>query len=206
MLPKDISALFGKGTTLRGSEQAYVSRGGGREIAVAVAVAQAPRLLLDALDRAALGDGSPLRVRGPLGSVTAPPVESVNRVLALPAGLLRSWRLEVGQRITIQAGTVAFGDIVVEEGDGSVRLDRADALAARLEEGDTVRWNRDLTLTLPSPPADTSPKVRATGRLITENDVRQARLRGQHILLGPGHLVTPAARSLGRELGVLREA
>ena len=49
-------------------------------------------------------------------------------------------------------------------------------------------------------------KVRATGRLITENDVRQARVHHQTIVVRDGQIVTPAARSLGRELGVLRDA
>jgi len=36
-------------------------------------------------------------------------------------------------------------------------------------------------------------------RVITENDVRQAILRGQKIRLEPGMIVTPAARDLGKQ-------
>ncbi len=207
LAPSDVAALFGKGYTLRGSERVVVSRTGRGEVSVPVTAAKTSRLVLDALDRDALGGGPPLRLRGPAGSTVAPPVEPVRRALVLPAGLLRAWRLDVGQIVTVQAGAVAFGEVMVEEGDGHVRLDRTDALAARLTEGDTVRWNPQLTLA-PSPSvADETPSnVRTTGRLITENDVRQARLKGQKIVLGPGHIITPAARSLGRELGVLTEA
>ena len=203
-----VASLFGKGYTLRGSERVLVSRTGRSEIAVPVSAAKASCLVLDALDLDALGTGPPLQLRGPKGSAPAPAPEPVRRALVLPAGLLRAWRLDVNHAVTVQAGTVAFGDVAVEEGNGYVRLDRADALAARLSEGDTVRWNREITLTPATPPpADAAtPKVRATGRLITENDVRQARLRGQHIVVEPGHIITPAARSLGRELGVLRNA
>ncbi len=203
----DVAALFGKGYTLRGAEHVLVSRTGRREIRVPIVVAKSTRLVLDALDRDALGDGPPLRLRGPAGSIAAPIAEPVRRVLALPTGLIRAWRLDAGHVVTVQAGAVAFGDVVVEEGDGHVRLDPADALAAKLSEGDTVRWNVHLSL-MPtvSAPEPARSNVRSTGRLITENDVRQARLKGQHIVLGPGHLLTPAARSLGRELGVLRDA
>ena len=203
-----VTQLFGKGYSLRGSERVIVSHVGTREVAIPVALSPSPHLVLDALDRHLLGDGPPLRLRGPQGTVPAPPSQPVRRALALPSGLLRAWGLAPDQVITIQAGTVAFGDVVVEEGPGHVRLDRADALAARLSDGATVRWNRDLVLTptvLPPTEAETS-KIRMTGRLVTENDVRQARLRGQHIVLRPDQIITPAARSLGRELDVLRDA
>ncbi|MEP0548130.1 MAG: hypothetical protein ABJF88_14435 [Rhodothermales bacterium] len=204
----DVAALFGKGYALRGAERVLVSRTGTREVSVPVAAAKSTGLVLDALDRDALGDGPPLRLRGPAGSVAAPTAEPVRRALALPAGLIRAWRLDAGRVVTVQAGAVAFGDVIVEEGDGHVRLDRADALAAGLADGDTVRWNAQLVLASPplAPTDAAAPKVRATGRLITENDVRQARLKGQKIVLGPGHIITPAARSLGRELGVLLDA
>jgi hypothetical protein len=37
---------------------------------------------------------------------------------------------------------------------------------------------------------------------ITENDVRQARLKGRRITVMPGQKITPAALSMGRELGI----
>ena len=159
----------------------------------------------DGVDR--LGDGPPLRLRGPKGALDAPAVEATPRALVLPAGLLGAWRLKAGQRVTIQAGAVAFGDVVVEEGQPAhVRLDPPDGLAAGLAEGAAVRWNPTLDLASPEPASKPDPKVRPTGRLITENDVRQARLRNQTIVVQSGQILTPAARSLGRELGVLREA
>lgn len=207
LAPDGVRTLFGSGYRLRGSESVLVVRGGRREVRISVAAGPTPLLVLDALDRDALGEGPPLRLVGPAGSVAAPPPTPVTRALGLPDGLLQAWGLKTGQTVTVQAGPVAFGDVVVERGDGHVRLDRADALAARLRAGATVRWRPQLTLDVPKPqPSAESTNVRATGRLITENDVRQARLKGQRIVVGPGHLITPAARSLGRELGVLQEA
>lgn len=203
--PDDVRALFGSGYALRESEHVFVTRTGHGEVRVPVAGAADRRLVLDALDRHALGDGLPLRLLGPAGSVDAPSPVPVQRALRLPVALVKAWGLRMGQAITVQAGAVAFGDVTVEEGEGHVRLGRADALAAGLRAGDTVRWNRDVTLTAPpAPPEEAARDVRATGRLITENDVRQARLRGQQIVVRPDHIVTPAAHSLGRELGILR--
>lgn len=207
LTPDAVHALFGRGYKLRGSESVLVVRGGQRQVRVPISAGSSLLLVLDALDRNTLGDGSPLRLVGPAGSVAATMPKPVVRALRLPDGLLRAWGLKMGQTVIVQAGPIAFGDVVVEEGDGHVRLDRADALAAGLRAGDTVRWRPQLTLDLPKPkPAAESSNVRTTGRLITENDVRQARLKGQRIVVGPGHLITPAARSLGRELGVLHES
>lgn len=207
LTPAEVRTLFGEGVALRGSERVFAFRSEQREVPIPVESGDAFRFVLDALDRHTLGDGMPLRLRGPAGSAHAPTAEPVRRVLALPVGLVRAWGLEIGQTVAVQAGAVAFGDVKVEEGEGYVRLGQADALAADLDEGDTVQWSRDLTLTALAPRASTpSSNVRPTGRLITENDVRQARLKGQTILVRDGQIVTPAARSLGRELGVFVDA
>lgn len=206
LAPDAVAQLFGKGYKMKGSERVVVTRSAQREVAVPVEPGKATRLVLDALDRHALGEGPPLRLRGPKGSVEAPDGEKTGRALVLPAGLIGAWRLKAGQRVAVQAGAVAFGDVVVEEGlPAHVRLCPADGLAAGLAEGDTVRWNPHLDLEPPEPAPQADPKVRATGRLITENDVRQARMRNQTIVVRNGQLLTPAARSLGRELGVLRD-
>ena len=39
-------------------------------------------------------------------------------------------------------------------------------------------------------------------RVVTETDVRQARLKHRRIRLTPGQIVTPAAQTLGREAGI----
>jgi hypothetical protein len=203
--PDDVRVLFGAGYALRGSEHVFVTRTSRGEVRVPVTTGAERRLVLDALDQSALGGGAPLRLRGPAGSIDAPAPTPVRRALRLPAALVKAWGLKTGQAVTIQAGAVAFGDVMVEEGEGHVRLGRADALAAGLRDADTVRWNRDVALTTPSsPPEEAARAIRTTGRLITENDVRQARLRGQQIVVRPDHIVTPAAHSLGRELGILR--
>lgn len=207
LAPDDVRALFGPKYALRGSESVLVVRGGQREVRVSAAAGTQRGLRLDALDRNTLGEGPPLRLVGPAGSIAAPTPMPITRALRLPEGLLRAWGLQTEQIVTVQAGGVAFGDVAVENGDGHVQLDRADVFAAGIREGDTVRWHPQLTLKPPAPASSAEPSnIRPTGRLVTENDVRQARLKGQRIVIGPGHLITPAARSLGRELGVLRDA
>lgn len=206
LAPDAVAVLFGKGYALTGTERIAAGRSAQREVQVRVEPGNTTRLVLDALDRHTLGDGPPLRLRGPKGSLDAPTVETIRRALVLPAGLLGAWRLQAGQRVTVQAGAVAFGDVMVEEGQPAhVRLGPADGLAAGIGEGATVRWNPGLDLSVPERVPSADPKVRPTGRLITENDVRQARLRNQTIVVQSGQILTPAARSLGRELGVLRD-
>ena len=207
LAPDAVAALFGKGYALKGAERVTVTRSAQRSVSVPVEAGKATRLTLGGLDRHALGDGPPPRLRGPKGSLDAPEVEKAQRALVLPAGLIGAWGLKVGQRVTVQAGAAAFGNVLVEEGEAHVRLCPADALAAGIEEGDTVRWNPHLDLEPPASETVPAPdsRVRATGRLITENDVRQARIKNQTIIVRDGQIVTPAARSLGRELGLFRD-
>jgi hypothetical protein len=124
----------------------------------------------------------------------------MRRELVLPAGMRRAWGLEAGQSVCLQAGTVIITGVLVVEGEpAGARLDRADLLAAGLEASGTVALRRDVLA-----PAGPSPEAEEPARrLITENDVRQARLHGRRIVVRSGQILTPAARTLGRELGVL---
>lgn len=197
-----VRALFGSGYRLRGSERVRVVATGRAEVWVPVSPAAASRMSLDALDRDALGAG-PLRLSGPAGSHPAPTAELVRRHLALPAALRRLWGLEEGSTVVLIAGSVAFS---VEVSDGSppgAHLDRVDRLAAGIGSEATATLRRDLVLAPPPVAEPAASGLRPTGRLITENDIRQARLKGQRIALRAGQIITPAARSLGRELGVL---
>ncbi len=209
LAPGAVRRLFGDGYALRGTERVFVGAATRREVSVPVEAGPDSRLVLDALDRdtlgqSALGKNARLRLRGPAGRLDAPTVEPVARALALPAGLIRAWGLAVGQTVAVQAGAVAFGDVTVGEGEGVVYLDPADALAAGLAEGDPARWTPHLDLATPHPRHAAVADGYPTGRLVTETDVRQARLRGQTITVREGQIVTPAARSLGRDLGVFR--
>jgi hypothetical protein len=202
VLPPDvISALFGPGYRPRGTERVRISAGGQDEVLVVATIGPEFAVFLDGIDRAAIGAG-PHRVCGPHGHIPIPKVEPVRRVLVLPAALRKAWG--VPDMVTIQAGLIAFGGVAVDDGPTpGVRLDRADRLVAGLAAGDTVRWRRDVDLGASPIEAAPDPRIRTTGRLITETDVRQARLRGQRIVVRPGQIVTPAAQTLGRELGVI---
>lgn len=199
--PHELGALFGAGYRLRGAEHVHLPGG----VRVAVAPAEAPRLVLGGLDRSRLGSLEGLYLRGPAGSLPAPEPERVRRALILPKGLLRAWGLAPGEAVTLQAGALAFGGVRVEEGEAArVVLDEADALAADLAPGATARWRPDLALESPEAPAP-EPEDFPAGRVVTETDIRQARLRGERIRLRPGQILTPAARTLGRELGILAQ-
>lgn len=198
-------ALFGT-TTLRGGERVRLVASGRTEVSLAAFAAEVDAVELDPADAHALGSG-PLRLVGPMGTAAAPAPRRLGRRLALPPALRRAWALEPSTPLWVEAGSVVFGGVALEEDDtAALHLPRTDVLAAGLDPAtDTARLRRDLAQATRAEPPE-GPPVRLTGRLVTENDVRQARLRGQRIVVHPGQLVTPAARSLGRELGVLEFA
>jgi hypothetical protein len=196
LAPPDVAALFGKGYRLRGTERVRVVAAGRAEVSLPAEASAASALWLDALDRDALGP-LPLRLAGPAGSLPAPAPLPLARRLVLPGPVLRAWGLEEGGRATVEVGGLALP--VTGAGAGVHLCRAARALAG---EG-PARLRRDLDLGRPPEAEPSAPGLRPAGRLITETDVRQARLRGQRIEVGAGQLLTPAARSLGRELGVL---
>lgn len=95
-----------------------------------------------------------------------------------------------------QLRTIIFGNVLIRVDETfrlQMHIDLDEANAAGLKTGDMVyivqsslRYNFHLN----------------GRRVITENDVRQAILRGQKIRIEPGVIVTPAARDLGRQHGV----
>lgn len=207
-LPPDaVSALFGAGYTLRGTERVQLVARGAVVGTAAVRAGASLRLRLDA----ALLAARPSRVAGPRGHLAAPEPERLGRKLVLPPALLPAWGLRPGDRVTVAVGAVAFSDARVASGERAhVLIAESDAALAGVSPGDTAQWLRDVAEWAPSaaigPTSSAPPKHRPAGRLVTENDVRQARLRGQRIRITADQLITPAARSLGRELGIFEQA
>lgn len=196
-----MAALFGRGYTLRGAEQVALARLG-RVAGPAAVSSGAPRVAVDAATAERLGGLDGVRLVGPCGSLAASGVALVAPHLRLPAGLRRAWG--VPDEATVALGLVALS-LAVEEGpEASLRVDRALWLAcgqpatARWLPG--VNWAADPSVTEASE-RDASITVVAR-RVVTETDVRQARLRGRRIRLAPGQVVTPAAQSLAREWSV----
>ena len=194
------------GTRCGGTERVAVVRLGRVLFHVAAEVADpargggaALRLDLDATDAAPPASG--LRLQGPGGAVDAPAPAPVRSRLVLPDGLRRAWG--VADRATVALGPVALG-VPVESGpEPHLAVERALWLGAGRPE--TARWLPAVDLAPPAPP-EADDRVRTVDRgVVTETDVRQARLRRQTIRLRPGQIVTPAARSLGREWGVFEE-
>jgi propanediol utilization protein len=85
---------------------------------------------------------------------------------------------------------------ITDEWDLELLLDSDDAHALRLVDGDTARL-------LSGGAGDGAAGRLATGRLVSEKDIRAAREQGLRIRVTRGMLVTPAARELGREWDVL---
>ena len=206
VLPADAAArLFGG--PLRGTERAAVVRLGRVLAHVAVEAGPALRLTLDGLDAGAvLGlEGEPrvdgVRLQGPVGVVDAPAPEAVRSRLVLPDGTRRAWG--VPDRAVLAFGPLALAVPVEGGADAHAALDRALWLGAGRPA--TARWRPGLDLAPPAPPAADVRDYAVERGVVTETDVRQARLRRQTIRVRPGQVVTPSARSLGREWDVLRE-
>ncbi len=195
--PAALATLFGAGATLRPSATVEVVRLGEAVGRVAVEAGTALALWVDAT--VAISDA--VSLRGPSGAVGPVAAQPVGSRMVVPDGLRRAWA--VGERATVGLGAVAVG-VPVEAGPETiVEVERALWLAAGRPE--TARWLPAVDL---APPADHPAEADPTAplvidrRVVTETDVRQARLRRRRIRLAPGQIVTPAARSLGREAGV----
>lgn len=204
--PEAIAALFGDGYRMRGTERVEVVALGVTVAAVEGRAGPGLRLVLDAIDRDAMPDAAPLRLVGPRGVLPlAGAAEPLPSGLALPAGLLDAWRLAPGRRVAVAVGRVVLTGVLVEEGDAPcLRMDRAVRLAAEAPADKPAYWLPNVEA---PPSSDEAPAEPPTApRVITENDVRQARKRRETLRVTPGQIVTPAARALGRELGVLVEA
>ncbi len=201
LAPADALALFG--APLRGTERVRVVRHGRDVALVPVAAGSAARLVLDTLFGAPL-DG--LRLVGPVGAMPAPAPERVTSRLVLPAGLSRAWGVDVTAVVGI--GLIAL-KVPVEAGtDAGLDVDRALWLAAGRPE--SARWLAQTTwpdadaMALPDAdaPGDAAGALVVPRRVVTETDVRQARLHRRTIRITPGQIVTPAAATMAREWGV----
>jgi len=196
--PAALAALFGAGATLRPSATVEVVRLGEVVAAVAAVPGDALALFLDGTDSIP-SDG--LRLRGPIGAVPVGPPERVRQRLVLPDGLRRAWG--VGEEATLAFGRVAVSLAVESGAEPLVEIGRALWLGAG--RPDVARWMPGVDLAPePEPEADSHQLV-IERRVVTETDVRQARLKHRRIRLAPGQLVTPAARSLAREWDVFED-
>ena len=195
-LPPDaVAALFGAKATLRPTARVALVRGGREVSRVSVAQGAALAVTLDQTDAAS----RPVRVQGPVGVSGPVTPGAVRSRLVLPDGLRRAWN--VPDRATLHLGTVALA-VEVESGTEAVaEIERAVWLGAGRPE--TARWLPGLVLAEPAAdPAEDDGALRIERRVVTETDVRQARLARRRIRLAEGQIVTPAARSLAREWDV----
>jgi len=190
--PGPLAEVFGAGARLRPSATVEVVRLGDVAGRVPAAAGDALRLRVDALAEVE----GPVTLRGPAGAVSVE-AEPARSRLVLPDGLRRAWG--VGESAVLGLGAVALA-VPVESGpDVAAEVERALWLGAGRPE--TARWLPGADLAPPAPEPADGPLV-IERRVITETDVRQARLKRRRIRLTPGQIVTPAARTLGREAGV----
>ena len=197
VLPPDaVARLFGARHALRGTERVAVVRLGAVVARVPAEAGPSLGLDLDAFDAAPPGSG--LRLQGPVGAVDAPEPAPVRSRLVLPDGVRRAWG--VPDRATVALGAVALSVPVEGGAEPHVAVDRALWRGAGRPE--TARWLPAVDLAPPAPPPDADRAHTVERGVVTETDVRQARLHRRTIRVRPGQIVTPAARSLGREWGV----
>lgn len=194
-----VEALFGRGYTLRGTERVAVVRLG-RDGGHAPVALGAPGTDVDALTADRLGGFDGVRVVGPCASVAAPLVRPVAACLSLPPGLRRAWG--VAEPATVALGSVALEVAVRDGAVASVGVDRALWLAAGRPAA--ARWLPGVSWEMPAEASvsESNAITEVKRRVVTETDVRQARLRGRRIRLLPGQVVTPAAQSMAREWNV----
>ena len=205
--PEAVAALFGAGYALRGTERVEVVVNGEVRLSVEARPGAALALFLDTVDREMLGTTTRLQLRGPQGTRSAPDPRPLLPSLLLPDGLLRAWSLTEGQRVALAVGRVVLLEVPVAKGErAEAAVDRAVVRAA--DDASTARWLPGLNVhAAPSSLARpvTDGPLTVEGRVVTENDVRQARLLKKKLRLRPGQIVTPAARDLGRVLGLFEE-
>ncbi len=195
--PRDLEVLFGKKATLRPSATVEIIRLG--DVVARVPIEAGDRRLL-VLDAASTMETTSLSLRGPVGAVPVLEVATVRSRLMLPAGLRRAWG--VGDSATVGLGHIAVA-VTVENGASLVlEVERALWLGAGRPE--TARWMPGLALDIATTENDVE-DGRIEGRVVTENDVRQARRKRLKIRLRPDQIVTPAARSLAREWDVFED-
>ncbi|WP_412069777.1 hypothetical protein [Rubrivirga sp. IMCC43871] len=198
---KALATLFGDRATLGPSATVEVVRLGHVVARIPVATGAALALVLDATDADALGGSVVLR--GPVGASASVEPTAVGSRLVLPGGLRRAWN--VPNRAAVALGPLAAMVAVADGPDPAVEIDRALWLAAGRPE--TARWLPGLvldTLDDAAEPDRTGP-LTIDRRVITETDVRQARLGHRQIRVAEGQIVTPAAASLARETGVFAQ-
>lgn len=199
-LPPDaVAALFGEGAALRETARVSLVRKG-REIGqIAVVPGAALAVLLDQSDAAR----GPVTIQGPVGAIGPVAVVPVVSRLVLPDGLRRAWG--VGERATLGLGAVALAVEVASGPEAVAEVERALWLGAGRPQ--TARWlpGVDWRREAEAEKADDGALVIGR-RVVTETDVRQARTKRRRIRLGPGQIVTPAARSLADEWGVFEDA
>ena len=190
--PGLLAELFGAGARLRPSATVEVVCLGEVVGRVPVVAGGALHLQVDALAEAE----GPVHLRGPVGAVTVE-TEPVRSRLVLPDGLRRAWG--VGESAVLGLGAVALA-VPVESGpDVVAEVERALWLGAGRPE--TARWLSGIDLAPPAPEPDDGLLV-IERRVVTETDVRQAKLKRRRIRLTPGQIVTPAAQTLAREARV----
>ena len=204
-LPPDaVRALFGASATLRGTERIALVHLGQTRAHIGVRPGSDLTLQIDALDASSMERSSGLRLQGPVGVIDAPSPQPVQSRLSIPEGLKAAWRM--GDTATVGLASIALQVLVGAGSELMLSVDRALWLGAGSPE--TARWLPQTSwTTTPDREPESDPRIAViAGRVVTETDVRQARLRRQRIRLAPGQIVTPAARSLAREWDVFADA
>lgn len=191
---RQLATLFGEGARLTSSAQVEVVHRGEVVAWVPVEVGDPLALVVDATVHV---EGS-VALRGLVGAIGPVQAAVAQSRLVLPEGIVRAWGLS--ETAVLGLGAVAVA-VPIEIGPAPVaHIEHALWLGAG--RPGTARWLPGVSLSSPTPPADDG-LTRLDAKVITETDVRQARLKRRQIQVRADQIVTPAARSLAREWNVL---
>ncbi len=203
--PEMVRTLFGPSYRLQGTERLHVYQAGRLLTTVSAVPGETPALFLDPRDLQTLHPDLPTRLRGPANVLAISYIERIPRRLRLPPSLQRAWELPPQRYVSVRVGEVLFTRLPVIAGKKvCIELSETDALAAGYPEHATGQLIRASSTACLSPAPVQASELPAK-RLITETDIRRAWMEHRTIHLQPGQLITPSARMLGQELGVLKE-
>ena len=198
LTPETIRKLFGASCLLTGTEKVRLLSRGASPLSIRCRTGEQNQLWVDAHLLGQL-DASAVYLQGPEGTTGPLSPTRIPRRLHIPKALLKAWKLTPYHSLSIQAGSIILTQVKIHISDSLfLEIDPTDAAAA-----DFPTYGRLIPAPQATAESHNSPAPSDYPRLITENDVRKARMRRQKIRLRKGQLITPSARMLAQEWGLL---
>lgn len=196
-------SLFGIEHKRTGSEKVEVVQTGTRRSVVDAILGDVNTLLLSGADLLKM-NGQHCVLRGSRGHLKLQKIEPIPSILYIPKLLMDAWKLADDHIQTFALNEIAIQAAVAASDSLELTVDRSLVASAGFPE--TAAWLPQISwkASAPSNPTSPTPDNGLSKRVITENDVRKARMTRGIIEVSDKHIVTPAARVLGEELGIFQ--